>query len=371
MLPLIPAEVEDTGPSERMPLHPLTPFPPLMEGDLAFIALNRRLEKHIEQSRLDASELGVLTLIHLQCDYRTLVWFGSAAKVANLLCVTEKQGRRILESLESKGFIVRTTTPGRRGNYPIKLTASSGRDMGELESSSEASSSETKQSLNYECGVLIGQAQGELGASVGKPEGECSTITITINKEPLPSTLAIVNMKGADEETNRAQHGIPRREECRSGDLRNEESMGNHQSSQGSNGDQVQALPCGNISRAAQAHSPSSVALDLVRMLVCLMGENNPRMKTIRPEQVNKWGREADLMIARDGRTEEEISAVIQWCQADQFWKSNILSMTKLREKFDQLAIKMRAPVNGRISQADAVEATAARMRDMISRGEL
>ena len=44
-----------------------------------------------------------------------------------------------------------------------------------------------------------------------------------------------------------------------------------------------------------------------------------------------------------DRRTPEEISALIQWSQRDNFWKSNILSMGKLREKFDQLALKQNA----------------------------
>lgn len=46
-------------------------------------------------------------------------------------------------------------------------------------------------------------------------------------------------------------------------------------------------------------------------------------------------------MIRIDGRTPDEIRAVIEWTQQDTFWMNNILSTGKLREKFDQLMLKM------------------------------
>lgn len=46
------------------------------------------------------------------------------------------------------------------------------------------------------------------------------------------------------------------------------------------------------------------------------------------------------LLIDRDGRTEDEIARVIDWCQRDPFWMSNIRSASKLREKYDQLKLK-------------------------------
>jgi len=45
-------------------------------------------------------------------------------------------------------------------------------------------------------------------------------------------------------------------------------------------------------------------------------------------------------MLDRDGRTEEHVRAVIDWCQDDTFWKANILSMPKLREQFDRLRLQ-------------------------------
>ena len=45
-------------------------------------------------------------------------------------------------------------------------------------------------------------------------------------------------------------------------------------------------------------------------------------------------------MLDRDGRTPEQVSAAIDWCQANDFWRSNVLSMPKLREKYDQMRLQ-------------------------------
>jgi hypothetical protein len=59
------------------------------------------------------------------------------------------------------------------------------------------------------------------------------------------------------------------------------------------------------------------------------------------------WGNTIRLSREADGRTLEELKSVFLWATADQFWKGNILSPTKLREKFDQLKIKSKGPTNG------------------------
>lgn len=59
-----------------------------------------------------------------------------------------------------------------------------------------------------------------------------------------------------------------------------------------------------------------------------------------RPTIGKKWRDAARLMLDRDGRTEEQIHKAIDWCQDDSFWKSNIMSMPKLREKYDTLRLR-------------------------------
>ena len=48
----------------------------------------------------------------------------------------------------------------------------------------------------------------------------------------------------------------------------------------------------------------------------------------------------ARLLIDRDGRPLDEAHRLIDWATSDPFWRSNILSMVKFREKYDQLRIK-------------------------------
>lgn len=59
-----------------------------------------------------------------------------------------------------------------------------------------------------------------------------------------------------------------------------------------------------------------------------------------RPTITKRWRDEARLMLDRDGRTLEQITKAIDWCQNDSFWKTNVMSMPKLREKFDQIRLK-------------------------------
>jgi hypothetical protein len=94
-----------------------------------------------------------------------------------------------------------------------------------------------------------------------------------------------------------------------------------------------------SASHLAVESTVSIPAMELANLLRQLRLENNPRAK-ITARQVHDWGVNADLMLRLDHRTAEEITAIIQWSQRDDFWKSNILSMGKLREKFDQLAMK-------------------------------
>ena len=62
-----------------------------------------------------------------------------------------------------------------------------------------------------------------------------------------------------------------------------------------------------------------------------------------RPTITKRWRDAARLMLDNDGRTLAEAEGVIRWSQADGFWKTNILSMPKLREKYDQLRLRMGA----------------------------
>jgi len=74
--------------------------------------------------------------------------------------------------------------------------------------------------------------------------------------------------------------------------------------------------------------------------------KNNPgntKLNGVKREAtVVRWAADIDKLIRIDGKTDGEIERVIRWCQADSFWKGNILSGAKLREKWDQLTVKMQ-----------------------------
>lgn len=46
------------------------------------------------------------------------------------------------------------------------------------------------------------------------------------------------------------------------------------------------------------------------------------------------------MLLDADGKTVDQVKAAIAWCQADPFWRANVLSMPKLREKYDQLRLQ-------------------------------
>lgn len=72
----------------------------------------------------------------------------------------------------------------------------------------------------------------------------------------------------------------------------------------------------------------------------------------------NKKNRDAiRLMIDRDGISEQDIAGAIRWCQADEFWRGNILSASKLREKYETL--RAQASRKGRPSTADNLAVVA------------
>lgn len=55
------------------------------------------------------------------------------------------------------------------------------------------------------------------------------------------------------------------------------------------------------------------------------------------------WCTEADRMIRLDERDPDEALSLIDWCQRDEFWSANILSMDKFRKQYDKLKRKAEA----------------------------
>lgn len=64
-----------------------------------------------------------------------------------------------------------------------------------------------------------------------------------------------------------------------------------------------------------------------------------------RPKITQRWRVSARLLLDADGKTVEQVTKAIDWCQADEFWRANVMSMTKLREKYDQLRLAAQRPL--------------------------
>ena len=79
--------------------------------------------------------------------------------------------------------------------------------------------------------------------------------------------------------------------------------------------------------------------MGLVQLLTDLMIQNNPTAKL--PKNLSGWMRDADRLLRLDKRPLAEAQAILRFSQSDNFWKSNILSMSKFREKYDQLKLRM------------------------------
>jgi hypothetical protein len=80
------------------------------------------------------------------------------------------------------------------------------------------------------------------------------------------------------------------------------------------------------------------------------------------------WRQAARRLIDLDGYTPDQIIYVARYATADDFWKSNILSLPKLREKFEALKIKAQAQNNPAPQRMDRSAMLRAKEADMLAR---
>ena len=117
--------------------------------------------------------------------------------------------------------------------------------------------------------------------------------------------------------------------------------------------------------------SGQEARLEAVRPLAELLAqrilENNPkselRDEKLRGRRTKAWIIDLEKMVRLDGWTNEEIRQLVEFSQCDQFWRTNILSAGKLREKRDQLKLKMEQQKKGAMSRAE--QRTANNLRNL------
>jgi len=115
-------------------------------------------------------------------------------------------------------------------------------------------------------------------------------------------------------------------------------------------GGQADPLPTTTATTTSTEKPSSSEIADAIRpdvqhLLDLLDGciEANGAKK---PSRGKKNTDAARLLIDKDGYTVEQVAWMIRWATNDEFWRTNILSMSKLREQFDQLKLKAGVKAN-------------------------
>jgi len=105
-----------------------------------------------------------------------------------------------------------------------------------------------------------------------------------------------------------------------------------------------------NISSSKIKFDESTTQYQLALLLRKLILENlpNARVPKETPQGLNNWADAIDKLIRIDKKDPAEVREVITWCQRDEFWKANIRSGGKLREKYDTLVLQMRRDKGGR-----------------------
>lgn len=88
-----------------------------------------------------------------------------------------------------------------------------------------------------------------------------------------------------------------------------------------------------SLSSSRREEGPTDSLCDL---LANLIEENGSK----RPNVTQRWRNDMRLLHERDGRSLSQIERMIRWCQADEFWRANILSPGKLRAKYDQMRLR-------------------------------
>lgn len=84
--------------------------------------------------------------------------------------------------------------------------------------------------------------------------------------------------------------------------------------------------------------------IEMVDLLISRIEENNPKYFYGKNKELKRtnWYNDIRLIKEKDKRTIDEIRTVINWCQSDSFWKTNILSTAKLRKQFSALELQAK-----------------------------
>ena len=75
--------------------------------------------------------------------------------------------------------------------------------------------------------------------------------------------------------------------------------------------------------------------------------ELNLPLKNLKEADADEWTKHIRLMIEKNEATEEQIIEVGKFLKTDEFWKTNVRSVPKLREKFENIYASSKKIKNG------------------------
>lgn len=88
------------------------------------------------------------------------------------------------------------------------------------------------------------------------------------------------------------------------------------------------------------ADAPADPIRDDVERLCRHLAERIVDNGSKRPNITDTWRKAARLLMDKDGRSEQEIHAAIDWCQSHSFWRPNVMSMPTLRAQYDRMRLQ-------------------------------
>lgn len=89
--------------------------------------------------------------------------------------------------------------------------------------------------------------------------------------------------------------------------------------------------------------SDDSFEMKCVRYLITSIQTEMPNAKVpCSDEAIDKWCDSIEKMVRLDKRTHEDIYSTLQYARNDTFWKANIRSTSKFREKYETLYLQMK-----------------------------
>jgi hypothetical protein len=137
--------------------------------------------------------------------------------------------------------------------------------------------------------------------------------------------------------------GTPASEGTHPGQPGSKEHTSEHTSSSKPRPGPAAATPPAAQGTADADPEPATTGRADVETLCTLMADLVEANGSKRPTVTARWRNEARLMLDRDRRDPVKIAELMRWTAQDSFWRVNVLSVPKFRDKYDQLRLKAMA----------------------------